>query len=198
MKLKNKNKKIQAFFVIAFVLFLGVGIGFWIGKMKYSQKNVSNMVVSVQPSVAAIVSPNSQLQSDNDFVGDFKVSRVIDGDTIEIEGGEKVRYIGMDTPETVDPDKPVQCFGKEASIENKQLVEGKIVRLEKDTSDRDKYGRLLRYVWVGDDFINLELVQLGFARVETIAPDQKYEDQFIDAQQEAEISKLGLWFACVK
>ena len=76
----------------------------------------------------------------------YKVARVIDGDTIELENGERVRYIGMDTPETVHPSKPVQCFGKAASAENSKLVSGKTVRLEKDVSDTDKYGRLLRYV----------------------------------------------------
>lgn len=79
-----------------------------------------------------------------------KVVRVIDGDTIEIEGGDRVRYIGIDTPETVDPRKPVQCYGQEASNKNKELVEGKTVELEKDVSETDKYGRLLRYVWLGD------------------------------------------------
>ncbi len=66
-----------------------------------------------------------------------------------------MRYIGIDTPETVDPRKPVQCFGVEASNKNKELIEGKMVRLEKDITDRDKYSRLLRYVWVGDAFVNL-------------------------------------------
>src|SRR4030042_2567140 len=78
------------------------------------------------------------------------VTRVIDGDTIEIEGGQKVRYIGIDTPEKVDPRPSVQCYGKEAAAKNKELVEGKRVRLEKDVSETDKYGRLLRYVFVGD------------------------------------------------
>ena len=70
----------------------------------------------------------------------FRVAHVVDGDTIKLESGEVVRYIGIDTPETVDPRKPVQCFGKEASEKNKELVEGKEVRLVKDTSETDKYG----------------------------------------------------------
>ena len=84
----------------------------------------------------------------------YNVIRVVDGDTIEIEGGQKVRYIGIDTPETVDPSRPVGCYGKEASDKNKELVEGKIVRLEKDISETDRYGRLLRYIYVGDIFVN--------------------------------------------
>ncbi|PIP57418.1 nuclease, partial [Candidatus Woesebacteria bacterium CG22_combo_CG10-13_8_21_14_all_39_10] len=109
----------------------------------------------------------------------FKVTRVVDGDTIEIEGGEKVRYLGIDTPETVDPRKPVQCFGIEASKKNKELVEGKTVRLEKDITDRDRYSRLLRYVWVDDIFVNLELVKQGFASSYAYPPDIKYQEEFL-------------------
>lgn len=126
----------------------------------------------------------------------FKVTRVVDGDTIEIEGGEKVRYLGIDTPETVDPRKPVQCFGIEASKKNKELVEGKTVRLEKDITDRDKYSRLLRYVWVGDLFINLELVKQGFAISYTYPPDVKYQKEFLAAEREAKEAERGLWEAC--
>lgn len=128
--------------------------------------------------------------------GSVKVTRVIDGDTIEIEGGERVRYIGIDTPETVDPRKPVQCFGVEASKKNKELVEGKSVRLEKDITNRDKYNRFLRYVWIGDTFVNLELVQQGFAQSYSYPPDIKYQDRFVAAQKVARESKIGLWGAC--
>jgi len=122
--------------------------------------------------------------------------RVIDGDTLEIEGGQKVRYIGIDTPETVDPRKPVQCFGVEASNRNKQLVEGKRIRLEKDVSETDKYNRLLRYVYVDDVFINLKLVQDGFAYSSTFPPDVKYQNQFTEAQRLAREQGKGLWGAC--
>lgn len=125
-----------------------------------------------------------------------KIVRVIDGDTIELENGERVRYIGIDTPETVDPRKPVQCFGVEASKKNKELVEGKSVRLEKDITNRDKYNRLLRYVWVGDTLVNLELVKQGFAQSYSYPPDIKYQDQFVAAQKEAREAKGGLWGAC--
>lgn len=125
-----------------------------------------------------------------------KVMRVVDGDTIEIEGGQKVRYIGMDTPETVDPRKPVQCFGEEASIRNKELVEGKEVSLEKDVSETDKYGRLLRYVWIGDQMINEELVTEGYARLDTVPPDVKYSIRLQTAEKEARIKDIGLWKLC--
>lgn len=126
------------------------------------------------------------------------VKRVIDGDTIELADGRKVRYIGMDTPETVDPRQPVQCFGKEASEKNKELVEGKQVRLEKDVSETDKYGRLLRYVFIGDLFVNDYLVRQGYASVATFPPDVKYQEQFLQAQKEARENNRGLWSTCRK
>ncbi len=130
------------------------------------------------------------------------VTKVIDGDTIEIEGGEKIRYLGVDTPETKDPRKPVQCFGKEASNKNKELVEGKRVILEKDITDMDKYNRLLRFVYLslGDGsklFVNDYLIREGYAHVLTIPPDVKFSEQFLDAQRNAREQKKGLWSSCV-
>ncbi len=134
-------------------------------------------------------------------VGEFAtVKRVVDGDTIELENGEKVRYIGIDTPETLDPRKPIQCFGTEAAAQNKDLVEGKRIRLEKDVTDRDKYRRLLRYVYVTDEskeiFVNLELVKQGFAHSYTYPPDVKYQDLFVAAEKEARGEGRGFWNSC--
>ncbi len=127
-----------------------------------------------------------------------RVVRVIDGDTIEVETGDRVRYIGMDAPETVDPRKPVQCFGAEASKKNRELVEGKSVRLKRDISDRDAYGRLLRYAYLQEgQLVNLELVRQGYARALTFPPDVEYADEFVAAEESARRSKLGLWSACV-
>ena len=111
-----------------------------------------------------------------------QVVRVIDGDTIEvfISGKTyKVRYIGIDTPETGE------WMAPEATAMNKKLVGGKVVRLEKDVSETDKYGRLLRYVWVGNLMVNAELVRLGCAQVSTYPPDVKYADLFLRLQREA-------------
>lgn len=122
-----------------------------------------------------------------------KVIRVIDGDTIKIEGDKVVRYIGIDTPETVHPSKPVQCYGKEASNKNKELVEGKEVKLEKDVSETDKYGRLLRYIWLGDMLVNEYLAREGYAYSSTYPPDVKYQDRFLEVQKQAREEKKGLW-----
>ncbi len=122
-----------------------------------------------------------------------KVVSVVDGDTIKIEGGEVVRYIGMNTPETVAPNRPIECFGKEASAKNKELVQGKTVELVKDVSNRDRYGRLLRYVWIGDEMINEILVREGYAQVSTYPPDVAEVDRFIAAQRLAESEKIGMW-----
>jgi len=125
-----------------------------------------------------------------------KVGRVIDGDTIEVDiDGSlyKVRYIGIDTPEAVHSQKPVEYFGKEASEKNRELVQGKIVRLEKDVSETDKYGHLLRYVWIDDMMVNARLVRLGYAQVAAYLPDVKYRDLFLQLQREAKEAGLGLW-----
>jgi micrococcal nuclease len=125
-----------------------------------------------------------------------KVERVIDGDTIKLESGQVVRLIGIDAPESVAPEKPVQCFGPEASEESKRLLEGKEIRMEKDVSEKDQYGRLLRYVWVGDIFVNDYLVRNGFARADNFPPDEKFKAEFSQAQAEAKNNKRGLWGKC--
>ena len=133
-----------------------------------------------------------------------KVVRVIDGDTVEIEGNIKVRYIGVNTPELRDPRKPIECFGQAASDENKRLVEGKEIYIQKDVSETDKFKRLLRYVWIGDPtvssaeaiFVNDYLVRQGFAQVSTYPLDVKYVSQFLEAQKEAQENKRGLWKEC--
>lgn len=125
------------------------------------------------------------------------VSEVIDGDTIRLSTGEKVRYIGIDTPETVDPNKDKQCYGSEASTQNELLVFGKEVILEKDVSEIDRYGRLLRYVWLDGEMVNEKLVREGYAIEKAYKPDTKYQDKFTVAQQDAQINKKGLWRECI-
>ncbi len=125
------------------------------------------------------------------------VKRVVDGDTIELDNGEKVRYIGVNTPESVDPRKAVECFGKEASEYNAKLVAGRKVGMVGDVGDTDKYGRLLRYVYLEDGtFVNLKLVQDGYASVMTVPPNVLHQQDFVDAERDARGNKWGLWGAC--
>ena len=128
----------------------------------------------------------------------FLVKRVVDGDTIQLQNGDKVRYIGVNTPETVDPRRPVQCFGKEAKEKNREFVEGKLVRLVKDISETDRYGRKLRYVYAGEVFINSELIKFGYATTETVPPDVHFSNFFRDLEATAREQKIGLWQSCRK
>ncbi len=116
-----------------------------------------------------------------------KVVQVMDGDTIVIANGEKVRYIGVDAPEMGMP------FFVEATRENQKLVEGKEVRLEKDVSEKDKYGRLLRYVYVRRKMVNQELVRKGWARAKFTSPNIKYHDEVKEAEEEARRKHRGMW-----
>ena len=118
------------------------------------------------------------------------VIQVIDGDTIVIEGDYRVRYIGIDTPE-IRP--AVEAYGGEAWQANRELVEGKEVRLERDMSETDRYGRLLRYVYVDDVFVNAELVRQGLAEVKSYPPDTKYQDYFEELESLARKAGLGMW-----
>lgn len=155
------------------------------GTVKKEQKAIVKEVKQEEPQVAG-----TSEEKEGEL---FLVTRVIDGDTIEIEGGQRIRYIGIDTPETVDPNEPDGCYGKEASDKNKELVEGKKVRLEKDVSETDKYGRLLRYVYVGDTFVNEYLVKEGYATSVSYPPDIKYQEDFRNDEREARENEKGLW-----
>lgn len=117
----------------------------------------------------------------------FRVKEVVDGDTIVLEDGTKVRYIGLNTPER---DRP---FYEEATDANRKLVEGREVRLEFDTVEIDRYGRTLAYVFAGETFVNLELLRQGYANAYTVPPNVKYEELFRKAEQEAREAGRGLW-----
>ncbi len=121
------------------------------------------------------------------------VAKVTDGDTITLEDGRKVRYIGIDTPETKHPTKDVQCFGQSASQRNTELVMDQEIWLEKDISETDRYGRLLRYVWLNGVLINQLLLAEGFAQMSTYPPDVKYQAAFSETEKAAREQQLGLW-----
>jgi micrococcal nuclease len=130
-----------------------------------------------------------------------RVGRVVDGDTIHVEVGgreETVRYIGVDTPESVKPGTPVQCYAKRASAFNERLIDGERVRLVLDAERRDRYGRLLAYVYRASDglFVNAELARRGYARVLTIPPDVAHAGQFRRLAAAARRGGRGLWSAC--
>jgi micrococcal nuclease len=124
------------------------------------------------------------------------VRRVYDGDTIEVEFRgvtERVRYIGIDTPEMGDPRPPIREVARAAAAENRALVDGRVVRLEFDVQQRDRYGRLLAYVWVGDPRINERLVRDGFARAGSYPPNVRLQDRLRAAERSARTDGRRLW-----
>lgn len=153
---------------------------------------------TLQPAVAP-ATPTGPVRTPAEVV------EVIDGDTIKVRLDGTVvtvRLIGVDTPETVDPREPVMCYGREATAFTREMIEraGNRVLLEKDVSETDRYGRLLRYVWLehpdGRRMLNYELVAQGYAQVATYPPDVRYADWFLQAQREAREQGRGLWGAC--
>lgn len=125
---------------------------------------------------------------------------VTDGDTIRAQLADgavgRVRLIGIDTPESVDPRRPVQCFGPEASQHTKELLDGKMVELELDIQQRDRFGRLLAYVWLGETNVNVQIAADGYAQALTIPPNVKYEEPIRNAVREAREAGRGLWGGC--
>jgi micrococcal nuclease len=168
------------------------------------------IVLLVIPLITAIVlvfvsldssASDTTVLSNNSTRSDwgYKVTRVVDGDTLEVEidgSMQKVRLIGVDTPETSDPRKEVECFGKESSSKTRELVEGKFVRLEQDETqnDKDRYGRLLRYVYMEESVnLNLYLLQNGYAYEYTYEKPYKFQEEFKHAETNAREKELGLW-----
>ncbi len=124
------------------------------------------------------------------------VTHVVDGDTITVALGgraEKVRYIGMDTPEKRHPVKGEEPGGREAAAANRSLVLGKTVRLELDVRERDRYQRLLAYVYVGELMVNAELVRRGCAQVVTLPPNVAHAQELVRLEREARLARRGLW-----
>lgn len=137
-------------------------------------------------------STTGQPQSNGEM--EATVQRVVDGDTVELSSGEKVRLIGVDTPETVKPNHPVEPYGKEASDFSKQLLTGQKVTLKFDVEPYDKYKRLLAYMYLQDGtFVNEKLIRDGYARIMTIPPNVAHADLFLEAEREARENNKGLW-----
>ncbi|WP_391558258.1 thermonuclease family protein [Robertmurraya sp.] len=160
-----------------------------------AKKKAEEEVVQTQVEKAPVVAETKSEVVSNLIPA--KVVRVVDGDTMEVSYDgkqETIRLLLVDTPETKHPDKPVQPFGPEASSFAKKTLEDKDVKLEIDVSERDKYGRLLCYLWVGDKMFNEMLLEKGLARVAyVIPPNVKYVDQYRETQKKAQQSGIGIW-----
>lgn len=161
--------------------------------------------VSLISGVLVSIHPNEDTLNDQGFTSDTKSShkdysvlgersvaegkviKVFDGDTVQTENGEKIRYIGINSPEKGEP------FSREATEANKLLVLGKKVRFEFDVQRKDRFGRTLAYVFAEDTFVNLEMVKSGWAVLQTIPPNVKYQDEIVEGQKEARDNCLGMW-----
>ena len=162
----------------------------WVPILLVACTNAPGHAAPAGPTAPGSLAPNATL------------IKVVDGDTIDvtIDGTEeRVRLIGIDTPETKKPDTPVQCFGPEASAYTASLLPaGTEVRLERDVEARDRYGRLLAYVYLASDhtFVNLLIVRQGYARLLTFPPNVAHVDEFVAAARSAEADDIGLWAGC--
>ena len=125
-----------------------------------------------------------------------KVSRVIDGDTIQLKNGETVRYLDINTPETVHPSKPIECYGRNSSDHNKKLVNGKTIYLFTGINSRDKYGRTLAYVYTENSFVNGELVAEGFAEARSYGQPGILFRELKELHNMAKSKTKGLWGKC--
>jgi len=165
-------------------------------QIKYAVSLIALIIASLIINFSKYITSASQIYNDRSH--SYAVSRVVDGDTIELANEETVRYIGVDTPEIRERKgsgwayKP-RPFAEEAKEFNKKLVEGKSVKLEFDVKKKDRYKRLLAYVYTGEKMVNLEMIKEGFAMIYTYPPNIKYSQRFLSAQKEARENKRGLW-----
>jgi micrococcal nuclease len=137
-----------------------------------------------------ILSGCSITPTGNDYA---RVVYVYDGDTVKLDNGERVRYLGIDTPEMNYNNPPPEYFAEEAKRFNAGLVQGKKIKLEYDIVTRDKYNRLLAYVYIDGVFVNAKLIEEGLAKVYIIPPNVKYADDFLELQKKAKEAKKGIW-----
>ncbi len=173
--MKNWLKIFNLIFVFVYVL------GAIVNPSKENIKNTENLVTSTPvPSVEGV------------FVSKYKVTRVIDGDTLEIENKIKIRLIGIDAPEA----KNEECYQQESTNYLKSLIENQQIELEKDISETDRYGRLLRYIYKDGIMINELLVSEGYALASSYPPDIKYQLKFKEAEKFARLNMKGLWNSC--
>ncbi len=210
----RRKERLIIYLIIAIIYTVTTGIA-------NRQPATDPETMATQTQVATAPDSHDALQKGPKERLEFLVTKIIDGDTVQVsenglpDGPKKtVRYIGIDTPETVKPNSPVECFGKEASSKNAELVLGKFIRLERDVSDTDRYGRWLRYAYVtgtslrasatsatsaepgsSEIFINLALVREGYASASAYPPDTKYQDELKAAERSAQSNEAGMWGA---
>lgn len=184
---KNKRTYLPIFLIVN-LLFL------FVVTQQVQNSEITSVVQNINEGRTQVIGDKTE-----DSFDLVKVLRVVDGDTIVLETGETLRYIGIDAPEE---SRGQECFSRESTDKNKVLVLGKEVRLEKDVSEKDRFGRLLRYIWAlsdsgqGDIFVNEQLVREGYATASTYPPDVKYSDLFKKAESEARENNRGLWGEC--
>ncbi len=166
--------------------------------MKNAHKGALRNLVVI--GLSLLVSCSSGATTENEVL--ITILKVVDGDTVDIDINghtERVRLIGVNTPETKHPTKPIECFGPEASAYMTQLLpKGTTVRIERDVEARDRYGRMLLYLYLGSDdlFINLELVARGYGTPMSIEPNTFHRNDFVRAAAQAQAANVGLWKAC--
>ncbi len=209
------SKKQRVLLYLVVFLAYGAYLSFFPQKTTPNQQNDSETVITSSQDSPQDKPQNPAASAQQAYQDIYYVQRIVDGDTIqasEIDNEKKptgilrtVRYIGIDTPETVAPGKSVQCYGKEASARNAELALNKYLRLEKDKSDTDRYGRLLRYAYLQSDqadgdeiFINKALLSEGYAYAHAYSPDISRKDEFKAAEIEAKTENVGLWDACAR
>lgn len=200
----SKANTLKLISIVGLLIWLGFTANYWIEK-KYPQLNQISLPRPqvLSETIEKTATPSAEMGKMPTWA---RVTNVIDGDTIEVEVDQqkhKVRYVGVNTPETVDPRRPVQCFGKEASNQNRQLVNGKMVLLTVDITEQDKYQRWLRYVYLPQEdgswlFVNDYLVRAGYAYTYPYPPDVRFDEKFKEAEKEAREGNLGLWSKCGK
>jgi micrococcal nuclease len=151
-------------------------------------------------SAVWFVTADRPVRADHAPDGEYTVVDVIEGDTIRVAGAGgivfTVRYIGIDTPELRHPTRGTECFGAEANARNRELVMGAVVRLERDVSDVDRFERLMRYVWLGDQLVETILLAEGYAQAYPFRPNMRRANEFAATEDAARESGLGLWSSC--
>lgn len=193
--MKSKNKKIVSGIVVVALIVIAL----WTQNediANYIEENY-NINLSINDTNDSAETDSDEMDTSKLDLAEYKVVRVVDGDTFIIDyngSEERVRLIGIDTPESVHPNESKNTEeGIKTSNYTKERLEGKIVKIELDVQERDQYGRILAYVYIDGKMYNKELLELGYAKIATYPPNVKYVEDFTKIQKEARENKVGLW-----